>query len=243
MLQRLLCCEPLQRLHYENFPDEVLCLGRNPLPDVGFVSVRPPPDGVHLVVLGPREGHVPENHNEDRHPHTPHVALRRVALIQHLRCNVGQGATTQRHLGVGVPNLAEPEVNELEMVAVRVVIEEVLQLDVTVNDAEAVDVVDCQQHLPGCVSTVLLRKALPLGHSFEELSTCHAFHNEAELILGLIDIHKAGDVRVVHAQEDLSFGLQLLPLFPWNAVQLEPLYSHLHARLLVLSQVHLAIVA
>mmetsp|Transcript_503 Transcript_503/g.1436 ORF Transcript_503/g.1436 Transcript_503/m.1436 type:complete len:204 (+) Transcript_503:504-1115(+) len=117
MLQGRLGGESDLRIHHQQRAHEVLARGRDPLPDVGFVRELSSLDVAHLLLLGSREGHVAEEHDEYRDTHTPHVALRVVALREHLRRHVSEGAATHRHFPVVLgPNLAKPEVDELQVV-------------------------------------------------------------------------------------------------------------------------------
>mmetsp|Transcript_100737 Transcript_100737/g.260249 ORF Transcript_100737/g.260249 Transcript_100737/m.260249 type:complete len:255 (+) Transcript_100737:510-1274(+) len=152
--QRHLGRQPLFRIEDQQLRHEVLRFLRDARPDVLLHGVSTLLDGPDLAILGAGERHVPEEDNEDGDAQAPQVTLARVVLAQDLRRHVRERAAAEGHLGVGRPDLAEAEVDELQVVAVRGVVEEVLQLDVAVHDVVAVDVVEGQQHLPGRVGTI-----------------------------------------------------------------------------------------
>mmetsp|Transcript_31002 Transcript_31002/g.96461 ORF Transcript_31002/g.96461 Transcript_31002/m.96461 type:complete len:220 (+) Transcript_31002:761-1420(+) len=219
MLEGLLRVEPHLRVHHQELLHEVEACGRDPRPAVLPHVVLPRPDGADLLPLGgAAERHVADKEDEDDDAQTPEVALGGVALAEDLRGHVGEGAAAQLHLRVLLPDLAEPEVDELQEVGVLPLVEEVLQFQVPVHDPAAVDVVHGQQHLPGGAGRVLLREDLPLRHAVEQLAALHALHDQAERLLVLVDVHEPGHVRVVHAQEDLGLRHQLLFLLLADAM-------------------------
>mmetsp|Transcript_30487 Transcript_30487/g.66787 ORF Transcript_30487/g.66787 Transcript_30487/m.66787 type:complete len:243 (-) Transcript_30487:262-990(-) len=230
VLKRLLGGEPSRRIHHQQLPNEVLSALRDLAPDVLFHIVVASLDEPHLHILAAGEGHVAEECYENRHSQAPEVALRGVAPLQDLGCNVGERSTTQGHFHVRLPDLAEAEVDEFQVVAPLSFVEEVLQLDVSVHHAMTVDIVHCQKHLVGCVGGIPLSKAFFLLHTFEELAPGHAFHDKTQHVLVLVHIYEASNMRVVHGKKNLSLGLQLLLLLSRHSVQLEALHRELRTR-------------
>mmetsp|Transcript_114571 Transcript_114571/g.319047 ORF Transcript_114571/g.319047 Transcript_114571/m.319047 type:complete len:341 (+) Transcript_114571:452-1474(+) len=235
--QGLLRREPLLRVHDKELPDEVLGITRDFVPEGLLDSVLASDDGLHLVALHPGERHVPEEDDKGRDPEAPHVTLVRVALLQDLRSHVGQRAAARRHHRVGVPDLAEAKVDQLQVVGIRSVVEEILELQIPVNHAVAVHVVDRQEHLPRRLRGVALREALPHLHPPEQLTARQALHNKVKLFLGLIRVNQPRYMRVVHGQEDLNLGHQVLHNVCSHAQQLEGLHRHLLFRPDVLRRV------
>mmetsp|Transcript_94064 Transcript_94064/g.303887 ORF Transcript_94064/g.303887 Transcript_94064/m.303887 type:complete len:230 (-) Transcript_94064:204-893(-) len=190
------------------------------------------------------EGHVTEQQDEDDHPHAPEVAFVGVARArQDLRRHVRQRAAAQFHLPVVGGVSAKAEVDELQVVEFLGIIQKVLQLDVSVDDALGVQVVGRQQDLVHGVRGVPLAEPVQLLDPLEELPAHEALHDQPELALVLVDVCEPGHVRVVHGQEDLQFVPQLALLPLRESVQLEGLHGVLELVGLGGRQVHSAVVA
>mmetsp|Transcript_84198 Transcript_84198/g.234836 ORF Transcript_84198/g.234836 Transcript_84198/m.234836 type:complete len:207 (+) Transcript_84198:1018-1638(+) len=201
------------------------------------------PDGLDLSLLRPEEWHVAEEHHEDGDAQAPKVTPRGVTMVQDLGCNVRQGATTHLHFRVFFPNLAEAEIDELQVVAVFAVVKEILKFDVAVHHVVVVDVAHGQEHLPCGHRGVALRESTLLTHAFEEFPSGRALHDKVEVFLGLVHVDEAYDVRMVQGQEDLCLVFQLLFFASADAVQLEGLHGIFAAIHLALGHSHLSIVA
>mmetsp|Transcript_46861 Transcript_46861/g.135040 ORF Transcript_46861/g.135040 Transcript_46861/m.135040 type:complete len:296 (+) Transcript_46861:558-1445(+) len=177
VLQRGLRGQTYVRIHHQQLLHELLAIRRHLAPDVLLLCEAALLDATHLELLAPIEGHVPEEHDEDCDAKTPHVTLRRVAVPENFWRNVRQGSTAGRHLRVRLPDLTEPEINQLQMVACWRLEQEVFQLDVPMYDAVRVNVVQREQHLPGHIRGILLGKALLLDDALEKLAAGHALHD------------------------------------------------------------------
>mmetsp|Transcript_8601 Transcript_8601/g.19595 ORF Transcript_8601/g.19595 Transcript_8601/m.19595 type:complete len:475 (-) Transcript_8601:231-1655(-) len=165
--------EALRGLALQKMRDKVVGTLGDPSP-LGFVYPHVAIQDVQHCLLGVvvnPEGQMAYEENEDYDPETPEVAHVGVALEEHLRGHVREGAELGLHLvGARVPDLAEPEVDQLKVVAVLRVIQEVLEFQVAMHDADGVQVVDCQQHLVGCISCVSLGEPALLADAFPELA-------------------------------------------------------------------------
>mmetsp|Transcript_115168 Transcript_115168/g.321930 ORF Transcript_115168/g.321930 Transcript_115168/m.321930 type:complete len:349 (+) Transcript_115168:1150-2196(+) len=223
---------------FEQAPNEVLGVVGRGLPSLVAHRVLFAQHLPQLLFRHTPERRLSTEHDIGHDAQAPQVALARVALLQHLRRDVGEGAATDVHLDVRVPHLAEAEVDELQVRAALVVVEEVLQLEVPVHDAVGVDVVDREEHLPHRVRGVALGKPLHLRDAVEELAALTTLHDEVEDIVALVDVVEARDVRVVHAKEDLNLGLQLRLLLLRNGRELERLYGILQSALRMLAHGH-----
>mmetsp|Transcript_54195 Transcript_54195/g.158237 ORF Transcript_54195/g.158237 Transcript_54195/m.158237 type:complete len:213 (+) Transcript_54195:1247-1885(+) len=113
------------------------------------------------------------------------------------------------------------------MVALLALIKEILELQVTMDNAVAMDVVQRQQHLPDGVGGVALGEPLLLHDAVKELAALHTLHDKVEVLLTFIHVVKPSDMRVVHAEEDLHLGLQLGPLVVGHHGELELLDGEL----------------
>mmetsp|Transcript_34596 Transcript_34596/g.103387 ORF Transcript_34596/g.103387 Transcript_34596/m.103387 type:complete len:316 (-) Transcript_34596:17-964(-) len=222
-MQGLLSGEPLRGIDHEQVPHQVLCLLRDRVPLLPLHLVHARLNQRDLMRVGAVEGHVADEEDEDHHPQAPHVALRRVALVEDLRRHVRQRAAARREFRLRLPDLGKAEVYQLQLVVVLLLVHKILELHVAVHDAVAVDVVQGQEDLPDSVGSVLLRKVTQVHHPVEKLPPLHALHDQAELVLALVNVHEPRDPGVVHAQEHLSFALHVLPHGLRNVLELETL--------------------
>mmetsp|Transcript_35936 Transcript_35936/g.100955 ORF Transcript_35936/g.100955 Transcript_35936/m.100955 type:complete len:361 (-) Transcript_35936:317-1399(-) len=176
-LQRLGSAEPRRGVDHEQRLDEVLGLRRDLLPLPLLPAVPALSDQPDLGLLRAGERHVPEQQDEHRDPQAPHVALAAVALAQDLGRDVRQRPTAELHLGVGLPDLREAKVYELQVFRSLLLVQEVLQLDISVDHICLMEIVQREQHLPSGVASILLRKALLFEYSLEHLAARHALHH------------------------------------------------------------------
>mmetsp|Transcript_40532 Transcript_40532/g.104903 ORF Transcript_40532/g.104903 Transcript_40532/m.104903 type:complete len:303 (-) Transcript_40532:600-1508(-) len=133
--------EPLLRIYLQERLDEVGRILRNRAPPLLLERVLAGKDTPRLHSLRARERHVARQEDEGYDTQAPQVALLRVVFLEHLRGDVGERATADMHLDVGVPDLAESKVDQLQVVPILEVIQEVLELQIPVDDAMRVQVV------------------------------------------------------------------------------------------------------
>mmetsp|Transcript_10216 Transcript_10216/g.30331 ORF Transcript_10216/g.30331 Transcript_10216/m.30331 type:complete len:377 (-) Transcript_10216:102-1232(-) len=224
VLQGLLGRQPVHRVHRQQGPHKVLRRRGHLRPLVGLVHPPPGLDGEDLLLLVSEEWHVAADQDESDHSHAPEVALAGVAPVEDLGSDVVECSAAELHLRVGLPDVAEAEVDELEVVAVLLLVEEVLQLEVPVDDALGVKVVHSEEHLSQRDDRIGLGEALPCPHALEKLAALHALHDEVEPGGALVDIDEASHVRVIHAQEDLALALELAHLLLADAGEVETLH-------------------
>ena len=108
-----------------------------------------------------------------------------------LRGGVGGGANTRCWSALVLHVLGVPEVADLEQRLARPVDERVLELDVAIDDALAVAIVESNDELleePACL--VLVQAAL-LADVFERVAAVGILHGDAEVVLGQKDLHTA----------------------------------------------------
>mmetsp|Transcript_94327 Transcript_94327/g.266687 ORF Transcript_94327/g.266687 Transcript_94327/m.266687 type:complete len:294 (+) Transcript_94327:814-1695(+) len=243
MLEGLLGGEPLLGVDHQQLRDEVLRVDADLVPVLGLLLVPCLLDVPLLRLLVALERHVPEKQDEDGDAQAPQVALGGVALAQNLWGDVGQSSAAQAELGVWRPDLAKAKVDELQVIRFLALVQKILELDVPVNNVVGMYVGHRQQHLPRGGDRVLLGEPLPSHHALEELAPAHALHHEAQELRALVAVDEPHNVRVVHAEEYLGFGLELLLLFFADAVQLEALDRAQLLGVIVLRQKNLSTVA
>mmetsp|Transcript_24727 Transcript_24727/g.70933 ORF Transcript_24727/g.70933 Transcript_24727/m.70933 type:complete len:375 (+) Transcript_24727:59-1183(+) len=125
---RLLRVHPLLRVHRHEPLHEVDAIGGDAGPSVRLSPIDGAlPHTLELLLAVRKRSSAGEKH-EDNDPQAPHVALRCVALSQNLGRNICQRPATNVHLDIGVPHLAEAEVDQLQVTAPLAVVQEVLQL-------------------------------------------------------------------------------------------------------------------
>ena len=148
------------------------------VPDVRVEVVGAVDDEAHHLVLpSVPEGHVAAQHGVQHHSARPHVHLEAVPLergrgivqatLQDLRTQVARGAAHLLQPPARHDLLAEAEVGELD---VEVLVEEdVLRLDVSVDDAEVVAVLQCAEQLRHDGPGLALGERHDAGEKVEEL--------------------------------------------------------------------------
>mmetsp|Transcript_32777 Transcript_32777/g.87991 ORF Transcript_32777/g.87991 Transcript_32777/m.87991 type:complete len:264 (+) Transcript_32777:827-1618(+) len=225
MLQRLCGCEALFGVDAQQRPAEARRLLRHVLPPLRLHRVQALADLLALHLLGTAKRHVARQQHEDNHAETPEIALFRVRSVQDLWGHIGQSATAHLHHDVVFVNLAEPKVYQLQMIAALLVVQKVFQLEIPVHNVTAVDVVQRQEHLPGGVGRIALGEPLQLCDTIKQLTTFHTLHDQVDVLLGLVDVHEARNMRVIHGQVDLHLRGELLPLFPGHVPYFEQLHG------------------
>mmetsp|Transcript_117742 Transcript_117742/g.379969 ORF Transcript_117742/g.379969 Transcript_117742/m.379969 type:complete len:299 (+) Transcript_117742:555-1451(+) len=182
-------------------------------------------DVAYHHAVGAREGHVATEEYEVDDTQAPEVALACVALLQHLGRNVGDRAKAAFYFRECIAPLAEAEVNQLQELAALLVEEKVFQLQVSVHDAVAVEVVQREQDLPDHVRRVLLGQVAALRDAVEELAAIQALHDEVQLPPGFVYVVQPHYVWVVHGEEILYLGPQLLQPVPRYCTQAQRLHG------------------
>mmetsp|Transcript_32569 Transcript_32569/g.87160 ORF Transcript_32569/g.87160 Transcript_32569/m.87160 type:complete len:361 (-) Transcript_32569:436-1518(-) len=176
-LQRLRGAEPAGGVGDQQRLNEVVGLRGRLLPQSLLLGILAGLYALDLVLLRTGKRHVAEQQDKHRDSKAPHVALAAVALPQDLGGDVGQRAAAEAQLGVRRPELREAEVDELQVPRALALVQEVLQLDVSMHHSLGVDVIQREEHLPSRVDGVLLREALFFEHSLEDLAATHALHH------------------------------------------------------------------
>mmetsp|Transcript_70532 Transcript_70532/g.202052 ORF Transcript_70532/g.202052 Transcript_70532/m.202052 type:complete len:220 (-) Transcript_70532:459-1118(-) len=144
------CKRSIHRILLQHASDQVLEVRGQiaPLagPQVGL------PRGLRRYDLSvglPVEGQAGRHHEERAHTDAVHVALRAVGTAQHLRGHIGGGAQPPRQGHAELCLASKAKVDEFqESLVVPGRQEIVLQLDVAVRDAVAMQVGQAFQHLP-----------------------------------------------------------------------------------------------
>mmetsp|Transcript_99096 Transcript_99096/g.258349 ORF Transcript_99096/g.258349 Transcript_99096/m.258349 type:complete len:340 (-) Transcript_99096:486-1505(-) len=186
MLKGALCRQSFPWTHGEQGSDEVHPLFRDVLPPSGH--------DLELSLHGLRsigERPVACEQHEDDNAEAPHVGLACARPSQHYFWgDVGPGAAcASGHASLrGVPAPAEAEVDELQVLRLLGIVEDVLKLDVSMDDAVAVDVVQCQEDLPGNLRGLALRDSLLRLDAVEQLPPIQLLHHQVQGVVGLVDI-------------------------------------------------------
>mmetsp|Transcript_12301 Transcript_12301/g.29450 ORF Transcript_12301/g.29450 Transcript_12301/m.29450 type:complete len:352 (-) Transcript_12301:464-1519(-) len=140
----------------------------------------------------------PVQHQIDQHAQRPHVRLEVVlSAYEFWREVVRRSADLVEVLALLEPG-GHAEVDHLEWRGLcPVEEEEVLCLDVAVDDAQAVDVVQGAQHLPAQDAGVPLRELLALDDLLEQLAAVTLLHHGIQKHLIFVEVEELDDVLVV----------------------------------------------
>ena len=199
----------------QQFIDEVLGLGAEVFPEDRIIG-----DGVlnglscdfFLVVLVV-EGQAAAEQQIGDDADGPEVAFLVVGSFeQHFGRDVRDGA---EGLGAGLggaDDLAQPEVQELHVGAVRVLRhDDVFGLQVAVHDAVGVEVVDCAQELRDYSLRVrFFQLVVPLLDVREQVRAFAELHYQVDVVLVLVDVVELDDVRVVADLQHVHLGFDEL---------------------------------
>mmetsp|Transcript_87656 Transcript_87656/g.151867 ORF Transcript_87656/g.151867 Transcript_87656/m.151867 type:complete len:204 (+) Transcript_87656:835-1446(+) len=178
VLKSLLCSHSDIRVFLQQRRHKFFRLAGDAVPPLFLDRVPARLDVHHLLRLGATKWHVAGKQYESDHAQTPKITLAGVAAREHLWSCIGQSAQALVHLPIAWdPHLAEAKIDQLQMTAALLVQHEVFELQITVNYAVAVNVVQSQEHLPNCVCSILFREAFALGHAVKELTSLHALHH------------------------------------------------------------------
>mmetsp|Transcript_130232 Transcript_130232/g.278283 ORF Transcript_130232/g.278283 Transcript_130232/m.278283 type:complete len:236 (+) Transcript_130232:540-1247(+) len=143
MLEGGLGCEALLGVHLQQGEHKVLGPGRDLLPAIGTTVELPVPDGIFYDLVTSNKWHSARDEDESDHPHAPEITLARVIPLEDLRAHVGHGPAMAMHPYPRLAQLGEAEIAELQMATTHPVVEEILELHVTVHHALGVDVIHC----------------------------------------------------------------------------------------------------
>jgi hypothetical protein len=167
-------------------------------------------EGVNRTIEGwrAREEHVADDSQR------PHIAPIVIVAGQHLRGGVVARPHALVHALVGVEVFAQAEVDHDERRGRRVALEQkVLELEVAVDDALAVEVVDAGEHVShqarGAVFAEDVALVLARGEELIELSSSAQVSHEVDRSSAEEDVLELDDVGMVHLAEDLHLRVQL----------------------------------
>mmetsp|Transcript_62729 Transcript_62729/g.180456 ORF Transcript_62729/g.180456 Transcript_62729/m.180456 type:complete len:227 (+) Transcript_62729:1591-2271(+) len=186
-----------------------------------------------LVVPAP-EGRIPVKQDIGNDAQRPHVALLVVAVTQHFRRDIVQGAASGCERHIARDDGRQAEVDELHPRVRRGVLEaEVLEFQISMADAAPVAISDSCGHLPDAARCVTLGvSALPAEVS-SEVRALHPLHDEPQLARLFEDLEQPADVGVVvHHQLVLHLCPHSGELLPDQPVCAERFHRHLRSRAL-----------
>mmetsp|Transcript_33455 Transcript_33455/g.75055 ORF Transcript_33455/g.75055 Transcript_33455/m.75055 type:complete len:302 (+) Transcript_33455:339-1244(+) len=178
VLQALRRAQPPLGVDDEHLLDQVLRRVGDTVPVRGGEREISGADELEQLCVGVGvEGKKPAQHDVDHDPHRPDVHLRAVADgdtvgVDDFRCHVVRGSAYSSHRLLLKEDLRQPEVCDLDGCVVRRLrvvggIEEVLGLQISVGDAQAVQVSYRVQDVHGDFLSVLLLEAIVLDDAIQ----------------------------------------------------------------------------
>jgi len=218
-------CQPLVRVRLQNLINEVDALWGEPFGHLKLAAQD------LLVQLGSRlvfEGQVARDHGEQNDTAGPDVHARAIVLqaVDHFRRRVtGRSARCLQHL-VLLVGVAEAEIDQSNVFLV--VQQQVLRLQISVHDAELVQILDSTNDLLEELAGFCLLKLLLLDDVVEELATADELHDQEELLGRLDDFEKLDDVGVADQLEDVDLARHSLHIcIPRNFALFQYFHRHL----------------
>mmetsp|Transcript_12440 Transcript_12440/g.32960 ORF Transcript_12440/g.32960 Transcript_12440/m.32960 type:complete len:541 (+) Transcript_12440:91-1713(+) len=221
VVQRGNRAQPLLGVALQQPLDQRLCLGRNPRPDPALHLVLPRQHKIQRLLLGaPKERVLAREHVPQNHPARPHVDGRAVRLLpQDLRRDKRGGADHAAMQGVllvveaGVERAGEAEVCEHAMQGEGgALAEDVLGLEVAVDDAVVVQVLDAGDDLVHGLGGVLFGELGLHGKDIVERATVAEFHDNEEIVGVFEDVEGLDEVGVLDGGGDVDLADDLLQL-------------------------------
>mmetsp|Transcript_45136 Transcript_45136/g.128910 ORF Transcript_45136/g.128910 Transcript_45136/m.128910 type:complete len:223 (-) Transcript_45136:157-825(-) len=134
-----------------------------------------------------------------------------------------QGSARLRHPRGWVPELGKTEVDQLEVVAVCLMVHKIFQLQVPMGNLVGVQVGHGKQHLVCGPSCVLLGVTKPCSESLIKLAALHELHHQMNFVSLLKHHLKPCYMRVVQRQVQLCLITQLAPELGGQPALLEAL--------------------
>lgn len=169
------------------------------------------PEQVALVLREERQ--LADDHDEEDDAARPDVG--RLALVRLLLREVGAHvlgrAALHRQLLILRAARREPEINDLDVVVSLLVDQNIVELQVSVDDVEAVHVSHSADDLLENMSCLRLREPqqrLPLLQAVEEVLAVAELHDEMHMRPGVDDFVEAHYVRVAQVCQDEDFSMK-----------------------------------
>mmetsp|Transcript_14892 Transcript_14892/g.42748 ORF Transcript_14892/g.42748 Transcript_14892/m.42748 type:complete len:332 (-) Transcript_14892:341-1336(-) len=190
--------QPRARVLLQQALEEVLRVAGQGLPPAVALEVALEDGLGYLEVVRAAERWPAEQQHVADDPQAPQVALAGVLPRQDLGAGVVQRTAGHVQRLVGrAQALREPEVYQLQsVVALQLAIHPVLQLEIPVHYAVAVEIVQRLQHLKHDVGSVALMVHLPLAEPAVQLAAAE-LHDEPDVPVALVGVEQPADVRMV----------------------------------------------
>lgn len=143
---------------------------------------------------------------------TPKVALQRVwLLLQNFRRHVAKGTEWLVSLLLGADHLREPKVDELgDRLLGGVAHHHILELEIAVDDAVAVEVLDSERQLVTYLAHAGFTEVeVTRGKIIKKIRARHILEDDEVVVHALEKINQVDDVRVLTHLQDFDFSALL----------------------------------
>lgn len=177
------------------------------------VVLSPPNFGKDLASVFALEWQVATHEHVEEHSEGPHVTLVVVVAVKDFGGHIIGRAGHIMQLLSSLRPLGQPKINDLDLVIRRN--HDVLGLDVPVDDALGVYVVQGTEELFHIVRSHVLRENLVLLRSdlFKKFAAANELHDEVDVLLVDVGLIVAHNVRMVQLGQDFYFlldGIQMI---------------------------------
>mmetsp|Transcript_414 Transcript_414/g.1011 ORF Transcript_414/g.1011 Transcript_414/m.1011 type:complete len:426 (+) Transcript_414:685-1962(+) len=248
VLQTSLCGQPLRWVQLQQRLHQALPIRRNPRPlSVRKIIGRGRRPLHRLPLVPPIKRHFAAQHDIQNHPAAPHIHRTIRALLFHdlrrdvPRCANHRGGDDVRAGGLVLDKVGEAEVRELDLERRRLGdAEDVFGLEVAVDDAVVVEVLDAEDDLGHGVGGLGLRELCLHGEHFVERSAGAEVHDHEDVGGVFEDVKGLDEVLVGDRCGDVDFALELLELLVREVLARHFLDGDLLAGHLVLPEEYLA---
>eukprot|EP00054_Salpingoeca_dolichothecata_P014810 m.84210 g.84210 ORF g.84210 m.84210 type:complete len:353 (+) comp21180_c0_seq1:282-1340(+) len=162
-------------------------------------------NGIRLVI----EGRVTAQQNVQDDTQGPDVNLLTItALHENLRSDIVGGTTGSLEGGLVIDNLGQTKVSNANIgILVFAAEQQVLGLEITVNNAMFVQVLDGFSHLAGETRGISFGKVALINNAVKQFTALNVVKNKVQLVGSIKFFQHANDVRVAHLLQNGNFGL------------------------------------
>mmetsp|Transcript_11159 Transcript_11159/g.19711 ORF Transcript_11159/g.19711 Transcript_11159/m.19711 type:complete len:204 (+) Transcript_11159:2356-2967(+) len=199
MGQRLVGCVSAQRVHHQQFTNQVLGLVGDGGPILGVELKRSAADlAVQVLLVAVVERRIPSEQNEQDHAKGPHVHGRAVQLVlQNFRSNVA-GCAALLGEGHSSDMGRKSEIHDFHIrIVLRTDHEQVFRLEISVSNVAIVTVLDAMQQYLHQITRLFFVVVGLLDDAVKELATINLFQHKVKHLWLLKEIIASDDVWVI----------------------------------------------
>mmetsp|Transcript_58933 Transcript_58933/g.108011 ORF Transcript_58933/g.108011 Transcript_58933/m.108011 type:complete len:236 (-) Transcript_58933:298-1005(-) len=216
MVESLLCCVPVARVHLEQHSNKIFCILGNALPISCIeTEITQPHFGEHVGISFTVEWRIPAEHHVHDYAKTPQIRSLVVLARQNLRSHVVWCACFGRQDLVRRKLACQSEVDHLQCGFLNGILrgeQEILRLQVAVTDVVFMHVEHGPEHVlhdDGCLN---LSKVACVDDTVKKFTTCAQLQDKVDVPVILERFVQLDDVGMVHDLHDGDLLLESIKI-------------------------------